>query len=387
MLEMAMLLSGMTMLGVTVARTGISYFSKEEIKSYTKEEIEFFIKNSNLYRKTEEEKEKIIYPKVVDIRETERVMEIEFKDEFFTLKNFEDRKELFQNYFKEAQLIEFKYNKDRNIVVKLYKEIMKPRYNFEYTLCEAHEFFGGYDLYENKHIVSLRRNMLLAGSVGQGKTSTVQGILLNRLWNNINNPNAIFTSLWIVDLKGVDLTLFEGYKGVENIATTSQEAKEVLIKAKEEMTRRNNIFKAQKVSSIEDYNEKNNEKMNFIYLVLDEIATFQELPKAEKEELEKLLVVLASKSRSCGIIIIGATQRPDSKTLDSFVKAQLSGTIVGHRVNNEHTSSTVINKPGLELLQRPGQALVISDQETMTQMPYVSTKELKARLQKDIKKR
>ena len=225
--------------------------------------------------------------------------------------------------------------------------------------------------------------MLIAGTVGMGKTSTIQSILLNRLWNNKNNPDTIGTELHLIDLKGTDLVYFSNMKDVIEIATDSEQAKSVFNNLIEEMNNRKEIFIVNKVSNIEDFNEKSKIKMKYKYLVIDELASFQELEKKEKEEIDKLFLTLASKSRAFGIIIIGATQRPDSKTLDSFIKAQLSGAIVGFGVNNKYTSEVIINKPGLEEIKRPGRAIVLSEIEELLQFPYLSIKELKTRIKKD----
>jgi hypothetical protein len=379
---------GATTFGAMATKMIVDLFKKEEVvKKYSVEDITFFCKNANLLRKLEENKEDIIYPNIVEIRENERTIEVEFDDEFFILKQFQDRKEEFQNYFKEAKIIEFGYNQNRNIVVTMFKNSMKERYNFEYTLCDDTDCILGMNQYENKHIVSIRRNALLAGSVGMGKSSTLHGILLNRLWNNINNPKCVGTDLVLIDLKGVELVFYEGYKGVERVATTSEQAKETLMYVKEEMERRNKIFKENSVTDIEEFNEKSKQKMRYKYIVIDEIASIQELPKKEKEELEKLLVLISSRARNTGQIMLISTQRPDSKNLDSFVKAQVSSTIISLKVNNKYTSETVIGREGAENLIRPGHAIVIDQTgETITQMPYLSSKELKVRLQKDIKR-
>ena len=141
-------------------------------------------------------------------------------------------------------------NPNKNIIITSYKELMKDFYNFKYVKCLDYKFFGGYNLYEEECIFSLRRNMLISGSVGQGKTSTLQGILLNRIWNNRNNENCIGVDINIIDLKGTDLVYFKDIEEVENIAIDTEQAKELLLKLKEEMQNRNKIFRDKKVSSI-----------------------------------------------------------------------------------------------------------------------------------------
>ena len=342
---------------------------------------EFFIaidlKNKNLVENA--------VPRIIEILEqTTKLDKFILSNPYLKLCNFQEKEEQFKSYL-ESQLVKFEYDyKNKNIIVTSYKELMKNFYNFKYIKCFDDEFFGGYNLFEEECIFNLRRNMLISGSVGQGKTSTVQGILLNRLWNNRNNENVVGTDINIIDLKGTDLVYFKDIEEVENIAIDIEQAKELLLKLKEEMQNRNKIFRDKEVSSIEDYNEISKVKMRYKYLVIDELATFQELEKKEKEEINNIFLTLASKSRSSGIIIIGATQRPDSKTLDSFIKAQLSGTVIGHKVNNKYTSEIIINKEGLECLTHPGQAIVIECGEEMTQFPFLSIKELKARIKKDL---
>ena len=368
---------------VTIKLTKQTFNIESDNKFKAKELEEFFLaidlKNKNLVENNT--------PRLVQILEqSDKLDKFILSNPYLNISSFKEKEEQFKSYL-ESKLVKFEYNyNNKNIIVTSYKELMKDSYNFKYVKCLDYEFFGGYNLVEEECIFNLRRNMLISGSVGQGKTSTLQGILLNRIWNNRNNENCIGTDINIIDLKGTDLVYFKDIKEVENIAINTEQAKEVLLKLKEEMENRNKIFRNKKVSSIEDYNEISKIKMRYKYLVIDELATFQELEKKEKEEINNIFLTLASKSRSTGIIIIAATQRPDSKTLDSFIKAQLSGCIIGHKVNNKHTSEVIINKEGLENLVNPGQAIIVGSKEEITQFPYISTKELKVRLKKDLNK-
>lgn len=368
-----------------VAIAGAFKKDSKSKNSYTTEDFEKFCDDTNLVKQKKSDKEEFIFPKALNIEETESVIKIIFDAKLFTLNEFEERKELLINNFPKVKNIEFRYDYNRNIEIIMYKTELKEMYNFKYVKCLDTEFFAGYNQFEKEIVCSLRRNMLVAGNVGMGKTSTIQGILLNRIWNNKNNPNAIGTDLHLIDLKGTDLIHFSNIENVIEIATDSDQAKKVFNNLIEEMNKRKITFIQNKVSDIESFNEKSKIKMRYKYLVVDELASFQELAKKEKEEIEKLFLTLASKSRAFGIIIIGATQRPDAKTLDSFIKAQLSGTVIGHGTNNKYTSETIINKQGLEELKRPGQAIILSNREELVQFPYLSTKELKVRLNKDIK--
>lgn len=365
---------------ITIKLTKEAFNIKSNNKLTQRELEEFFLatdlKNKNLVDNAT--------PRLMKVLEqTEKLDKFILSNPYLNISSFKEKEEQFKSYL-ESKLVKFEYDyNNKNIIVTSYKELMKDFYNFKYVKCSDTEFFGGYNLFEEECIFSLRRNMLISGSVGQGKTSTLQGILLNRIWNNRNNEHVVGTDIDIIDLKGTDLVYFKDIKEVENIAIDTQEAKELLLKLKEEMQNRNKIFRDKKVSSIEDYNEISKIKMRYKYLIIDELATLQELEKKEKEEINNIFLTLASKSRSAGIIIIAATQRPDSKTLDSFIKAQLSGCIIGHKVNNKYTSEVIINKEGLENLKNPGQAIIISNKEEITQFPYLSTKELKTRIRKD----
>lgn len=374
-------------LGATATRIIADLFKKEEVKKYTVEDIICFCKNANLFRKLEEDKENIIYPTVLSIEEDLKKIEIKFDSDFFRLQQFQERQETFQNHFKEAKLIDFGYDEERNIVVTMFKQTMKNHYGFEYKLCSATDFYCGVNIKEEEKFSSLRRGLLIAGNIGMGKTSIVQGIILNRLWNNLNNPDTEKVKISIVDLKATDMIFFQGYKDIEQVAINIEEMKEVLKKEKEEMERRAKIFRENKVNSIEEYNEKSKVKMNFRYLVVDEIASLQQIEKKERDFIEKEMIGLSSRMRSFGQVLIICTQRPDSNSINSFIKSQVSNTIIGLGVNNKYSSEIIKNSEGLELIKTPGRSLVVDKEgETMTQFQYLSSKELKMRLVKDIKR-
>lgn len=330
---------------------------------------------------------------ITTLEDSEKVLKIVLDNSqcMFSLDNYKEKEEYFINYFN-VKKVEFGYDYNRNIIVSLYKELMKEKYNYTFKRANAPiNIFLGYDIYENEVWGSLDRHLMIGGSTGFGKSSFLNTLILNKLYENKEAPTkSPKIKFKLIDLKGVEFNIFEGIKNIE-IAQDIESSIKILDEIKEEIETRKKIFNRFKVNSLEEYNNISNTKLDYIFLIIDEYACFQEIieDKKVKEQVLSSLRQISSICRSFGIKLIVASQKTgvSAGAMDSFFRSQIaSNLIVGFKVGDENTSKTIIFDEGLEKLTRPGEALVVKQSKIEhIQTMYLSTKELKTRLEKDIK--
>ena len=94
---------------------------------------------------------------------------------------------------------------------------------------------------------------------------------------------------------------------------------------------------------------------------------------SEIQKARRFLVELARKGRAAGYHLVFATQRPDGKSIDPQIKANLPG-VLCFQMPNDASSMTVIgNGRATDLPAIPGRAIWKSGSElTEVQTPYLS---------------
>ena len=198
-------------------------------------------------------------------------------------------------------------------------------------------------------------HLLLAGTTGSGKSVFVHSMLLSLIMRN--RPEEL--KLVLVDPKRVEMTK---YKDIPHllcpIVKEPVHAKNALKKLVEEMERRYMLFDNAAVQKIEEYNTDyapiyHKKKLPYILVVIDE---FYDLVNNCKEVSEYVLT-LGAKARACGIHMIIATQRPDSKVISGTIKANLP-TAVALSVRSSVDSQVILGAPGAEDLAGHGDMLI-----------------------------
>ena len=235
-------------------------------------------------------------------------------------------------------------------------------------------------------------HLLLAGTTGSGKSVFVHSILLSLIMRN--RPEEL--KLVLVDPKRVEMTK---YKDIPHllcpIVKEPVHAKNALKKLVEEMERRYRLFDHAAVQKIEEYNSDyaptyHKKKLPYIVIVVDEFADLVQNCK----EVSEYVLTLGAKARACGIHMIIATQRPDSKVISGTIKANLP-TAVALSVRSSVDSQVILGSGGAEDLAGHGDMLIdcaqIAKKEFVrAQGCFVDNKELRAvpdytRLQQQVK--
>ena len=229
-------------------------------------------------------------------------------------------------------------------------------------------------------------HMLIAGATNSGKSICLHTIIMSLLFKH--KPDEV--KFLMVDPKRVELTLYEGIPYLydpktscddADIITNAADAAKSLQMLVKVMEKRLNIMQMAKVKNIEGYNqwakENNEEKMFYIFVIIDEMA---DLMLQTKASIEDSVQRLAQMGRALGIHLILCTQRPSVKVVTGIIKANMPSRIA-LQVASGIDSKVILDGVGAENLLGRGDMLLL-DSSTQTplriQGAYVSEKEIKA---------
>lgn len=144
-----------------------------------------------------------------------------------------------------------------------------------------------------------------------------------------------------------------------------------------EMEHRFTLLRESRCRSISEYNSKNEIKLPYIVLVIDEYADllicssqFDDISEDEEDEdVEDMsdnddtsddgessiikIVRLGMKAHATGIHLILSTQRPSEDIVNDYIKAIYPARIA-FKVLNNRDSRTILDKSGAETLESPG---------------------------------
>ncbi len=231
---------------------------------------------------------------------------------------------------------------------------------------------------------------LVAGTTGSGKSVTIHSMITSLLYRN--GPDDL--KFILIDPKRVELTL---YNNIPHLLTpVITEAKKTILALKwaaKEMDRRYDILEAESVRDVESYHnnifgktktkktgvegeeEKNEDRMPYIVIIIDELA---DIMSSYPRELESAIVRLAQMSRAVGIHLILSTQRPEVNVITGLIKANVPARIA-LKVSSQVDSRTILDAGGAEKLLGAGDMLYSSGeaQPERLQSAFISETEVK----------
>jgi S-DNA-T family DNA segregation ATPase FtsK/SpoIIIE len=235
-------------------------------------------------------------------------------------------------------------------------------------------------------------HMLIAGASGSGKS-----VLLHSFINSLLEKNTPETlRLILCDPKRVELAIYNDLP--ELLTPVIFEPKKVLRAlswAIKEMERRYEILAAEKVQNISQYHkevyepslkskkksEELPESLPFIFIFVDELA---DVMHAYPKEMEAIIVRLTQMSKTVGIHLVLATQRPSSSVLTGAIKSNIPSRIA-LSLASYVDSRMIIDQNGAEKLVGSGDMLFMDNdtpQLRRLQGYIVSTPELSARMKR-----
>lgn len=195
-------------------------------------------------------------------------------------------------------------------------------------------------------------SLLIAGSSGSGKSTLLHGILSVLL--SYNTPETL--ELYLMDTKIVELAAYEEFPHVKRFATDADHFADVLHEVLEIINVRYQAFQEVGAKEINEFNRlvANNFRFPFTVLVIEELG---DLMLDSDNKVQKELIRILQKGRACGVHVIALTQRPDSKIINSSIKANMPCR-VALRVASSTDSRIIINRPGAEDLRERGEMIV-----------------------------
>lgn len=170
-------------------------------------------------------------------------------------------------------------------------------------------------------------SLLIAGSTGSGKSTTLRFILANL-------AERTDVALFGIDLKG-GVELAPWAPRMEAVVTSRDSAAELLMEVRKLIETRLAILLA---ANRTEWDIKDGP---YVVVVVDELAEAVEAESANEREaanaVKALLVSIARTGRATGVHLIAATQRPDTETLSGALRGQFDWRI-GLRMRDPNES-------------------------------------------------
>lgn len=194
--------------------------------------------------------------------------------------------------------------------------------------------------------------LLVGGKSGSGKSTFINAGLVAL----IRKHTPATLRLALVDPKTVELWPYSGIPHlVRDVATTPEEAAELVEWLVGEMERRETVFKYKGAKDLTSYNRMTEDPLPLVLAVIDEITDLVVTWGGVQSSPFGELIRLSSKSRAFGIVLCIATQNPKAVILDTLVREN-SGVRVSFKVDTYAQSRSILAQSGAEKLpaNRPG---------------------------------
>lgn len=237
------------------------------------------------------------------------------------------------------------------------------------------------DLAEQPHI-------LIAGSTGSGKSVYESAVIASL--STIKSKEEMH--LYLVDTKRLDLTLFEDLPHIKEVVREVKEWYMVANSLYTEVQKRQLKLEKYGCRNINEYNEKVDEKMPYIVVIIDELADLIEKDKAQRSEDENngdfhedpkvmdAIRKITQVSRASGVHFIACTQRTAVTIISNDVKVNFP-TRIALKCPTWQDSMTIIGAKGAENLLGKGDMLIQhSDSEIINRYhgPFVRMEDITA---------
>jgi S-DNA-T family DNA segregation ATPase FtsK/SpoIIIE len=196
-------------------------------------------------------------------------------------------------------------------------------------------------------------HLLIAGATGSGK-SVCLNCLLTSLIFRLHPDELRFI---LIDPKRLELSVYDGLPHLEKpVVTEMKDAEKMLSDAVIEMEDRYRRLARAGVRNIIEYNQREQDLLPYLVIVVDELA---DIMMSGLSRVEALITRLAQMARAVGIHLILATQRPSVDVITGLIKANFS-TRVAFQTASKVDSRTILDCNGAEKLLGRGDMLFSS---------------------------
>lgn len=203
---------------------------------------------------------------------------------------------------------------------------------------------------------------LICGATGYGKSKLLDYILIQLLYQD--------AELYIGDPK-LDFGHFAKHSHYE---TEPEDIRDMVEHVSGKIVSRIRWIKAKGYNNIVEYNRNEKDKMEYIYLIVDEALDFS----IKDEEFWEPITHIARKGRSAGIYVFLSVQRAANDSFPLVVRNNI-GQRICLRVENESDSQVVLGtSAAYHLPPIPGRALIKTDRIREMQIPLITTKEIES---------
>ncbi|MEM6427673.1 MAG: FtsK/SpoIIIE domain-containing protein [Deinococcota bacterium] len=189
--------------------------------------------------------------------------------------------------------------------------------------------------------VSTMPHMLIAGTTGAGKSTSVTASLAHLL--TVRSPDQVQTLL--LDPKQLDLVAFARLPHTVAHLTQADVILSALESLIDEMHHRNSLFAKARVKNLAAYNAKGH-TLPAIVCIIDELGLLMD---TYGKALEPILLALLQTARASGIHLIVGTQRPDENVLKPRLRANLP-TVICFAIEEGSSQHILKNKSAAGLL-------------------------------------
>ncbi|WP_069997732.1 FtsK/SpoIIIE domain-containing protein [Cellulosilyticum sp. I15G10I2] len=283
-----------------------------------------------------------------------------------------------------------------NVIIQTFHKALGALYKFttDHLQKDLMKFSAGYSQSikgENIEVIDLNSSdchMLISGTTGSGKSELLRQLLVQFI---LQTKGLIAKGeLWIADLKGgVTTKLFSRASNCTRYTIFQEDTIQMMQELHEIMMKRYITLNNGNCVDYKEYNAKfKKSPMKPIVFVIEEYSLlFNNKAAAE------LLFLLLNLSRAANISVILTIQRPDFKTLDTRIKANLRTTIcfkVKYDVDSEIVLGHGNYLASRELKTAPPGRGILNDEkhdDIIFQSLYMTTKEIECTLKEYLTKK
>ena len=231
-------------------------------------------------------------------------------------------------------------------------------------------------------------HLLVAGQTGGGKSTFLRQLILSLHLLKAS------TKFLLIDLKGgLEFSLFDRRPGFTVVPGVAQAIAQLLL-INRIIDERMKFLKENQSKDLLEYFKKSGKPAKAInldrhFIVVDEAAEMflagQHANVKDVQAARGILSRVARQGRAIGIHLVVATQRPDSKSLDPQIKANLTGVLCFQMMNDSSSIAVLGNGRATDLPRIPGRAIWKSGMDMIeVQTPFLSVEDAESLLPKQV---